>query len=144
MEALLPESEYQRHLSAGRFMLQRARQSGSYVFYPRVAEPGSGSTDLEWVPASGRGVVYSTTVVRQRPPAPDYNVALIDLDEGVRMMARVEGIEPKPCRLARLSRPGSSRTRLMSRYWFLNQPDYRRHASIKYPAIQVTPIYLQP
>jgi len=94
MQALLPESEYQRHLSEGRFMLQRARQSGSYVFYPRVAEPGTGSTDLEWVPASGRGVVYSTTVVRQRPPTPDYNVALIDLDEGVRMMARVEGIEP--------------------------------------------------
>jgi uncharacterized OB-fold protein len=95
MEALLPESEYQHHLSEGRFMLQRARQSGAYVFYPRVAEPGSGSTDLEWVPASGRGVVYSTTVVRQRPPTPNYNVALIDLDEGVRMMSRVEGIEPE-------------------------------------------------
>ena len=95
MEALLPESEYQHHLSEGRFMLQRARQSGAYVFYPRVAEPGSGSTDLEWVPASGRGVVYSITVVRQRPPTPNYNVALIDLDEGVRMMSRVEGIEPE-------------------------------------------------
>lgn len=94
MEALLPESDYQRHLSEGRFMLQRSRQSGAYVFYPRVAEPGSGRTDLEWVQASGRGVVYSTTVVRQRPPTPHYNVALIDLAEGVRMMSRVEGVEP--------------------------------------------------
>lgn len=94
MEALLPESDYQRHLSEGRFMLQRSRQSGAYVFYPRVAEPGSGRTDLEWVQASGRGIVYSTTVVRQRPPTPHYNVALIDLAEGVRMMSRVEGVEP--------------------------------------------------
>ena len=94
MNAVHPESDYQRHLSEGRFMLQRSRQSGAFVFYPRVAEPGSGRTDLEWVPASGRGVVYSTTVVRQRPPASHYNVALIDLAEGVRMMSRVEGIEP--------------------------------------------------
>ena len=99
MEALLPESEYQRHLSEGRFMLQRAKQSGAYVFYPRVAEPGTGSTDLEWVLASGRGVVYSTTLVRQRPPTPNYNVALIDLEEGVRMMSRVEGIEPEAVRI---------------------------------------------
>lgn len=85
-------------------MLQRARQSGAYVFYPRVVEPGSGSTDLEWVPASGRGVVYSTTVVRQRPPTPNYNVALIDLDEGVRMMSRVEGIEPEAVRIGQAVR----------------------------------------
>lgn len=95
MQSLLPESDFQRFLAEGRFMLQRSRQTGAYVFYPRVAEPGTGSTDLEWVEASGRGVVYSTTVVRQRPPTPNYNVALIDLEEGVRMMSRVEGIAPE-------------------------------------------------
>ncbi|MEP6876579.1 MAG: OB-fold domain-containing protein, partial [Burkholderiales bacterium] len=82
-----PEQEYLAFLARGRFMIQRSRTSGRHVFYPRVAEPGSGDTDLEWVPASGTGVVYASTVVRQRPPAPDYNVVLVDLDEGVRMMS---------------------------------------------------------
>ncbi|MFP3368593.1 MULTISPECIES: Zn-ribbon domain-containing OB-fold protein [unclassified Pseudomonas] len=95
MQSLLPESDYQQFLTEGRFMLQRSRQNGGYCFYPRVAQPGTGNTDLEWVQASGRGVVYSSTVVRQRPPTPNYNVALIDLEEGVRMMSRVEGVAPE-------------------------------------------------
>jgi uncharacterized OB-fold protein len=33
-------------------------------------------------------------VVRKKPPEPSYNVALIDLAEGPRMMSRVEGVEP--------------------------------------------------
>jgi uncharacterized OB-fold protein len=33
-------------------------------------------------------------VVRQKAPTPSYNVALIDLDEGVRMLSCVEGVEP--------------------------------------------------
>ena len=99
MQSLLPESDYQRFLNEGRFMLQRSRQNGGYFFYPRVAQPGTGNTDLEWVQASGVGVVYSSTVVRQRPPTPNYNVALIDLEEGVRMMSRVEGVPPENVRI---------------------------------------------
>ncbi len=92
LEVLHPDADHRRHLDAGRFMLQRSRSSGAFVFYPRVAEPGSGATDLEWVEASGRGSVYSTTTVRCKPPAVDYNVALIDLAEGPRMMSRVVGV----------------------------------------------------
>jgi uncharacterized protein len=89
-----PDIEYRQHLSEGRFMLQRCRGSGAFIFYPRVAEPLTGATDLEWVEASGCGTVYSTTVVRQKPPRADYNVALIELAEGPRMMSRVVGIAP--------------------------------------------------
>jgi uncharacterized OB-fold protein len=89
-----PDLAFRAFLEEGRFMLQRSRETGCFVFYPRVAEPGTGCTDLEWTEASGAGVVYSTTVVRNQPRAPDYNVALIDLAEGVRMMSSVEGIEP--------------------------------------------------
>ncbi|MEO0821427.1 MAG: OB-fold domain-containing protein [Pseudomonadota bacterium] len=90
-----PEAEWRAHLAEGRFMLQRSRSTGAHVFYPRVAAPGSGETDLEWVEASGRGTVYATTCTRQRPEkGGDYNIALIDLAEGPRMMARVEGIAP--------------------------------------------------
>lgn len=94
-----PEQEYLQFLREGRFMLQRSQSSGRYVFYPRIAEPGTGTTDLEWVEASGNGVVHATTVVRKRPPEPPYNVALVDLEEGVRMMTRVEGIDPEQVRI---------------------------------------------
>lgn len=93
------EDEYLAFLAQGRFMLQRSRGSGQYVFFPRVAAPRTGSRDLEWVPASGHGVVYSTTTVRAKPPQPSYNVALIALAEGPRMMSRVEGIDPEAVRI---------------------------------------------
>ena len=94
MESHQPDTEFAAFLAEGRFMLQRARGSGAYVFHPRVAVPGTGEQALEWVEASGAGIVYSTTVVRNKPPREDYNVALIDLAEGVRMMSRVVDIDP--------------------------------------------------
>jgi uncharacterized OB-fold protein len=81
-------------------MLQRHRGTGAYVFYPRIAMPGSGSSELDWVEASGKGTVYATTVTRQRPEkGPDYNVALIDLAEGPRLMSRVVDIAPEAVRI---------------------------------------------
>ena len=84
-----PDAEYQQFLNEGKFMLVRSRETGRAMFYPRMVEPGTGCTDLEWVPASGNGVVYSFTTVRPRPPQQPYNVCLIDLAEGPRMMSRV-------------------------------------------------------
>lgn len=106
-----PEQEYLAHLEAGHFMLLRSRASGKCMFYPRVAEPGTGNTDLEWVEASGEGTVYSTTAVGQKPPKEAYNVALIDLAEGPRMMSRVEGMPADEVRIgmkvkARIAREG--------------------------------------
>lgn len=94
-DPIYPERDYLRHLDDGRFMLLRAKASGRILFPPRVAEPGTGDTELEWVESSGQGTVYSTSVMRERPPSPSYNIALIDLDDGARMMSRVEGIEPE-------------------------------------------------
>ncbi|MBU1176285.1 MAG: OB-fold domain-containing protein [Alphaproteobacteria bacterium] len=87
-----PERRYYDYLKEGKFMIQRSRSSGNFTHYPRVMEPATGAADLEWVEASGDGVVYATTVNRQR--SGDYNIALIDLAEGPRMMSRVVGIEP--------------------------------------------------
>jgi uncharacterized OB-fold protein len=90
-----PEAAWRGFLAQGKFMIQRSASTGRHVFYPRVAVPGTGETDLEWVEASGRGTVYATTCTRQRPEqGGDYNIALIDLEEGPRMMARVEGVAP--------------------------------------------------
>jgi uncharacterized OB-fold protein len=84
-----PDHTFQRLLSGGRFMIQRSASTGKAVFPPRVMAPGSGETDLEWVEASGRGVIHSFTIVSQRPPRSDYNLCLIDLEEGPRLMSRV-------------------------------------------------------
>jgi uncharacterized OB-fold protein len=86
-----PQAQYLAHLEASRFMIQRSRSTGRYTFYPRIAIPGSGETDLEWVAASGLGTVYAITVNRAREGA--YNIALVDLDEGPRLMSRIEGVE---------------------------------------------------
>lgn len=94
-----PVKDYLHHLSQGRFMLQRSRETGNYIFHPRVAEPLTGCTDLEWVEVSGLGTVYSTTVMRNKAPTADVNLALIDLAEGPRMMSRVEGIAPDAVRI---------------------------------------------
>lgn len=99
MSTFNPDREYQAFLKEGRFMIQRCRDSGRHVFYPRVAEPVTGSTNLEWVAPSGRGEVYAVTVVRQRPPQPNYNVVLVDLEEGPRMMSRVDGVPPDSVRI---------------------------------------------
>lgn len=96
---LHPEAEFRRHLEAGHFMLLQSQASRSFVHPPRVALPGSGATDLQWVPACGRGTVYSSTTVRCKPPAADYNVALIELAEGPRMMSTVTGIAPAEVRI---------------------------------------------
>ena len=79
-------------------MLQRGVQSGTWVYYPRSIAPVTGE-ELEWAEPSGLGTVYSTTTIRKRPPEPSLNVALIDLDEGPRMMSRVEGIDAQEVRI---------------------------------------------
>lgn len=95
-----PEEYFLSALKRGEFLLQRCTESGRFVFHPRTISPWSGAATLEWVPACGRGRVYSTTTVRRRPAqGGDYNVSLIDLEEGVRMMSRVEGIEPGKVRI---------------------------------------------
>ena len=91
-----PEATFKAYLAEGRFMIQRSASSGEHVFYPRVVMPGTGEADLEWVEASGAGTVYASTVTRRRAEqGGDYNVALIDLAEGPRMMSRVVGIAPE-------------------------------------------------
>jgi len=95
-----PDARYFAHLAAGDWRIQRCGGCGSHVFQPRVMCPDCGSGDLEWVAPSGSGTVYSTTVIRRRPDrGGDYNVCLIDLAEGVRMMSRVEGVAPEAVRI---------------------------------------------
>lgn len=55
---------------------------------------------LSWFTPSGKGVVYaSTTVYRKQEHGGNYNVCLVDLDEGVRMMSRIRMMEPEQVRI---------------------------------------------
>ena len=93
-----PSDAFQAYLAEGRFMLQRGIETGVHVYFPRSVAPGTGEP-LEWVEASGLGTVYSTTAIRKRPPEPALNIALVDLDEGPRMMTRVEGVDALDVRI---------------------------------------------
>jgi uncharacterized protein len=88
-----PLGIYLEHCKNGELAYQVCAEDAKPVFYPRVVAPGSGSPDLEWRVSKGFGTVHATTVVHYRDESP-LNVALIDLDEGFRMMSRVEDIDP--------------------------------------------------
>ncbi|ADG05988.1 Zn-ribbon domain-containing OB-fold protein [Kyrpidia tusciae] len=91
-------STFWEGLREEKFLYQRCRGCGRSVFYPRVVCPQCMSDDLVWEESSGFGNVYSYTVVyrpvdpRFKPDAP-YVVALIDLDEGIRVMGNVVGLD---------------------------------------------------
>lgn len=95
-----PDAFFWKALGDGRIVLPRCETCKRLHFYPRVVCPLCHSTALEWVEASGRAEVYTTTTVRR--PADqggDYNLAIIELEEGVRLMSRVEGVAPDTVRI---------------------------------------------
>ena len=77
-----------------RLLIQHCTNCDNFVFYPRVLCPHCHSEGLEWREASGRGTIYSFTVSR-RPASPGfkddvpYVVAIVELEEGPRMMSNV-------------------------------------------------------
>jgi len=89
------EATYFAALNEGRFMVQKCAACSRHVFYPRQICPHCHSDQLGWVVCLGTGTVYSTSTVRRRPEhGGDYDVSLVELDEGVRMMSRVVDILP--------------------------------------------------
>ena len=90
-----PDAVYREELLAGRFTVQTCEDCGLSSFPPRVFCKHCGSAALKRVAASGDGVVYSTSAVRNRPDkGGDHNVSLVDLAEGVRLLTRVDGTGP--------------------------------------------------
>jgi uncharacterized OB-fold protein len=80
--------------------IQRCRDCKAWVWTPRPACNECGSEKVDWTDMSGRGTVYSFTVIRQivgraasSAFAPDvpYVVAWVDLDEGPRLITNIVG-----------------------------------------------------
>ena len=90
-----PDRLFQRALAEGEILLPKCDDCGAYHFFPRVLCPHCHGAAISWKQAGGKGRVHTTTVVRRKPErGGDYNVCVVELDEGVRMMSRVEGIAP--------------------------------------------------
>lgn len=99
---LPPDTELSRPFWQGcrdkELRLQFCSDCNQFQFYPRIICSHCDSDALSWRAVSGRGSVASYTVVRRgisRAYEAPYIVALIDLDEGPRMMSTVLGCEPE-------------------------------------------------
>jgi uncharacterized protein len=94
------QAVHQRELDAGRFLVQRCASCTRHVYFPRESCPHCGGAALEWTAPQGTGTVYAVTTVRRKPAeGGDLNVSLIDLDEGVRLMSRVDNLAPGAVRI---------------------------------------------
>jgi hypothetical protein len=82
---------------------QRCLDCKAAIFYPRSVCPICLSSRLAWQTARGLATVYAVTVVH-RPPHPSagdapYTVALVDVDEGFRMLTRIVDANPDDVRV---------------------------------------------
>jgi uncharacterized OB-fold protein len=80
----------------GTLLIQRCAACGRHQFYPRRHCAACFAPDPAWVPASGRGRLHTYTIVNRTPNAEfaadcPYVLAIIELDEGPRLTARIIG-----------------------------------------------------
>ena len=91
---------------------QRCGACHEHVYFPREVCPHCGSDTLDLVAPGGSGTVHAVTTVRRKAEAGgDYNVCIVELDEGVRLMSRVDGVTPDAVQIgqrvrARVARVG--------------------------------------
>jgi hypothetical protein len=80
----------------GRFLIGRCNDTGRHFFPPRGVSPFTLSPNVELVPASGQGVVYSFTVMRTKEP---YIPAMVELAEGPRIFTNLVDVAPEAVRI---------------------------------------------
>jgi uncharacterized OB-fold protein len=89
---------YWEGCARGELLYQRCDGCGTIALRPATICGNCLSRSMSWARSSGRGALYSWTVV-WRPPRPSFTVpyapAIVTLDEGFRMMSSVVGCEPE-------------------------------------------------
>ena len=92
---------YWDSVKAHAMQIQKCGACSTFVFYPRSVCPHCGSRKLHWTAVSGKGKVYGFTISYQKnmpafgADAP-YAIAVVELEEGARLMTNLVGIEPDP------------------------------------------------
>ncbi len=71
----------------GKFIVRACTACGRTHWYPRAICPHCHSDKTEWRPASGKGEVYSYSIMRHAPEP--YVIAYVRLDEGATMMTNI-------------------------------------------------------
>ena len=88
---------------AHRLVIQYDPEADAYQFYPRAISVHTSRRNLEWREVSGKGSLYSYTVTHVPPPGFEgrgpYLIGVVELDEGVRLMAPLSNIAPDRARI---------------------------------------------
>jgi uncharacterized protein len=93
-----PETqEFWDAAARGEFLVRRCAACGKAHWYPRTLCPFCSSWDTEWVPGSGRGVIYSFSVMRRAEPP--FVMAYVTLEEGPTMMTNLVDCDPATLRI---------------------------------------------
>ena len=72
-------------------LIPTCRACGKAFWYPRVTCPSCLSEDLDWRPSTGVGEVHAVSVMHRGTP---YAVVIVDVEEGVRLMSNMTGVDP--------------------------------------------------
>ncbi|MBT4512229.1 MAG: Zn-ribbon domain-containing OB-fold protein [Chloroflexi bacterium] len=81
-----------------KLLLQKCKSCGSFLNPPRPMCPKCQSMEQEWVPATGKGKLYSWVTYQESPhPAfkAPYSAVLIELEEGVRIVSNMVKVKPE-------------------------------------------------
>ena len=101
-QPMTPEARpYWDGLRENKLMLPRCGECGHVFFYPRALCPRCAARAITWVQASGRGRLHAFGIAHQSfnrayKVAPPYVLAMIELEEGPRMLANLVNVEPDP------------------------------------------------
>lgn len=82
----------------GKLMLQRGKRTGKLIMYPKKYSPYDIDEELEWIESSGKGTIYTFSVVEKNAPTDfvgdlPFCVAIVELAEGVRMCTNIVGCD---------------------------------------------------
>lgn len=85
----------------GSLLLQRCRETGRAYFPPRPFSPFTGNRDVEVFAASGKATLYSYVIHHREVPGftPPYAIAVVQLEEGPRMMTNIVECPQTPAAL---------------------------------------------
>ena len=96
-----PETEaFWQGCKDGKLTLPRCGDCNQFHYYPRAVCPHCWSRNLAWEELSGKGKLYSYVISHR--PAPGfqeetpYAIAVVELDEGPRMMTNLTGVDQTP------------------------------------------------
>ena len=76
----------------GKLMIPRCKDTGQFFWYPRNLSPFTLSNNVEMVEASGKGTIYTYSVMRRADP--QYVIAYVTLKEGITMMTNIVDCDP--------------------------------------------------